>query len=76
MRRWPGLPRRPARRIAAFGATLAALVGLFWLAVDYGSEYAAPLLPYGLQRPLGESVFDELVADKDAVPRRAPGCRR
>ena len=50
--------RRP--RIAAFGATLAALVGLFWLAVDYGSEYAAPLLPYSLQAKLGESVFDEL----------------
>ena len=35
----------PARRIALFGATFAALVGLFWLAVDYGTEYAAPLLP-------------------------------
>ncbi|MGZ5912827.1 MAG: DUF7092 domain-containing protein, partial [Reyranella sp.] len=37
------------RRIAAFGATLVGLVGLFWLVVDYGSEYAAPLLPYSLQ---------------------------
>ena len=33
------------RRVAAFGATLVGLVGLFWLVVDYGSEYAAPLCP-------------------------------
>jgi predicted Zn-dependent protease len=42
-----------------------ALVGLFWLAVDYGTEYAAPWLPYSLQAKLGETVFEELVADKD-----------
>ena len=41
------------------------LVGLFWFVVDYGSEYAAPLLPYSLQAKLGESVFEELTADKD-----------
>ncbi len=58
-------PLAAGRRIAAFGATLVALVGLFWLTVDYGSEYAAPLLPYSLQVSLGESVFDELTADKD-----------
>lgn len=55
----------PATRIATFGATFVALVGLFWLAVDYGTEYVAPLLPYSLQARLGESVFDELTADKD-----------
>jgi len=43
----------PIRRIAAFGATFAVLIGLFWLAVDYGTEYAAPLLPYSLQVKLG-----------------------
>ncbi|WP_422000996.1 M48 family metallopeptidase [Reyranella sp.] len=58
-------PAPAGRRVLGFGATLVALVGLFWLAVDYGSEYAAPLLPYSLQAALGESVFDELVADKD-----------
>ena len=47
-------------------AGFAVLVGLFWLAVDYGTEYAAPLLPYSLQVKLGESVFDEL-------GRRFPG---
>jgi len=58
-------PPAAGRRIAALGATLVALVGLFWIAVDYGSEYAAPFLPYGLQAKLGESVYDELAADKD-----------
>ena len=47
------------------------LVGLFWLAVDYGTEYAAPLLPYSLQVKLGESVFDELTADKDECHGKA-----
>src|SRR5262245_50676789 len=36
-------------RIASFGTALVAVIGLFWLAVDYGTEYAAPLLPYSLQ---------------------------
>ncbi|MBX9947351.1 MAG: M48 family metallopeptidase [Reyranella sp.] len=58
-------PAPAAQRVATLGATLAALVGLFWLAVDYGTEYAAPWLPYSLQASLGETVFDELVADKD-----------
>jgi len=61
----------PIQRIAAFGATFAMLVGLFWLAVDYGTEYAAPLLPYSLQVKLGESVFDELTADKDECHGKA-----
>ncbi|MBY0317393.1 MAG: M48 family metallopeptidase [Reyranella sp.] len=61
----------PSTRIAAFGATFVALVGLFWLAVDYGTEYVAPLLPYSLQARLGESVFDELTADKDECQGRA-----
>ncbi|CAN5675443.1 M48 family metallopeptidase [soil metagenome] len=58
-------PLAAGRRIAAFSATVVALVGLFWLAIDYGSEYAAPLLPYNVQVSLGESVFDELTADKE-----------
>ncbi|MDP2333590.1 MAG: M48 family metallopeptidase [Reyranella sp.] len=62
------LDHRPAPlvpRLATLGATLVALVGLFWVAVDYGTEYAAPWLPYSLQARLGETVFEELVADKD-----------
>lgn len=62
------LDHRPAPlvpRLATLGVTLAALVGLFWVVVDYGTEYAAPWLPYSLQARLGESVFEELVADKD-----------
>ena len=64
-------PPAPGRRIAAFGVTLAALVSLFWLGVDYGSEYAAPLLPHGLQAKLGESVFEELTTDKDECHGKA-----
>jgi Zn-dependent protease with chaperone function len=64
-------PGAGGRRIAAFGATLVALVAVFWLAVDYGSEYAAPLLPYGLQAKLGESVYEELTADKDECHGKA-----
>jgi Zn-dependent protease with chaperone function len=58
-------PPAAGSRVAVFAATLVALVGAFWFAVDYGSEYAAPLLPYGLQAKLGESVYEELTADKD-----------
>jgi Zn-dependent protease with chaperone function len=57
--------RRATPRIAGFSATFVALVGLLWLGIDYGSELAAPLLPHSLQARLGESVFDELTADKD-----------
>ena len=59
-----GPPPEAGRRVATLGATLAVLVGLFWLAVDYGTEYAAPLLPYSLQAKLGESVYDELTDGK------------
>ena len=66
-----GTRQAPGTRIAAFGATFAALVGLFWLAVDYGTEYVAPLLPYSLQARLGETVFDELMADKNECHGKA-----
>jgi len=59
------VPAPAGRRIAMLGSTLAVLVGVFWLAIDYGTEYVAPWLPYSLQAKLGESVFEELVADKD-----------
>jgi Zn-dependent protease with chaperone function len=58
-------PESAGRRIAALGTTLVALVGLFWVVIDYGTEYAAPWLPYSLQASLGQTVFEELVADKD-----------
>jgi Zn-dependent protease with chaperone function len=59
------VPAPPGRRIAMLGSTLAVLVGVFWLVIDYGTEYVAPWLPYSLQAKLGESVYEELVADKD-----------
>jgi hypothetical protein len=49
------------RRIAQFGVTLAALLGVVWAGVDYGSDYAAPLVPYGLQARLGEEVRRSLL---------------
>jgi Zn-dependent protease with chaperone function len=53
------------QRLAGFTTALVGLVALFWFAVDYGTEFVAPLLPYSLQAKLGDSVFDELTADKD-----------
>jgi Zn-dependent protease with chaperone function len=57
-------PVPAGQRLAGLATMLAVLVALFWFAVDYGSEYAAPLLPYRLQAKLGESVYDELTSDK------------
>lgn len=53
---------RPGPRILKFGAALVALVGVFWGIVDYGSEYAAPLVPYRLQARLGREVRADLTA--------------
>ena len=45
-----GVPKpAPIGRIALFSTSLVALVGLFWGAIDYGSEYAVPLAPHRLQ---------------------------
>ena len=67
-----GRPRPAALpRIALFGATLAAAVGLFWLAVDVGSGYVAPYVPYELQRRLGESVAEDLAGDQPLCQGRA-----
>jgi beta-barrel assembly-enhancing protease len=51
----------PGRRIAKFGTALVLLVAAFWGVVDYGSEYAAPLVPYRLQAKLGREVRNEIV---------------
>jgi Zn-dependent protease with chaperone function len=58
------MPPAVAHRVAGFSTAFVALVALFWVAIDYGSEFVAPLLPYSLQAKLGESVFDELTSDK------------
>jgi Zn-dependent protease with chaperone function len=58
-----GAPKpSPSGRIALFGTSFAALLGLFWIAIDFGSELAAPLVPYPLQARLGNSVMKEIVA--------------
>ena len=59
------VPASASRRIVTLGATLAVLVAAFWGIIDYGTEYAVPWMPYGLQVKLGETVYEELVADKD-----------
>ncbi len=55
---------RPAagRRLAQFGGGLVVLLALFWGGIEFGSEYAAPLVPYRLQAKLGTEVRDSLVA--------------
>jgi Zn-dependent protease with chaperone function len=66
------LPPEPvAPRLAGFSVALVALVGMFWGAVEYGTEHAAPLIPYSLQAKLGESVLDELLADKEVCEGKA-----
>ncbi len=64
-------PVRVAPRLGAYSLAIVALVGLFWSAVEYGTEYAVPLLPYALQARLGETVLDELLADKEICDGRA-----
>jgi Zn-dependent protease with chaperone function len=54
-------PSAPGR-IAIFGTTFAALLALFWVGIDYGSEFAATLVPYSLQARLGDSVLKQLTA--------------
>lgn len=63
----PLVPRPVAvgRRIAVFSSIIVALVGLFWAVLDYGTEYAAPFLPHSVQEQLGETVLDDLLADKE-----------
>lgn len=58
-------------RVAVFATSVVALLAVFWFAVDYGSEYAAPLLPHSLQAQLGESVYDEITADKEECHGKA-----
>ena len=59
------VPASAGRRIVTLGASLVLLVSAFWGVIDYGTEYAVPWLPYGMQVKLGETVYEELVADKD-----------
>ncbi|HYD06189.1 MAG TPA: M48 family metallopeptidase, partial [Reyranella sp.] len=62
---------KAAPRIALFGATLAAAVGFFWLAVDIGSSSLAPFVPYDLQHRLGTSVAGELIGNHPLCTGRA-----
>jgi Zn-dependent protease with chaperone function len=54
----------PTPRVLKFGAALVVLVAAFWGIVDYGSEFAAPLVPYRLQARLGREVRGEIVAGR------------
>jgi Zn-dependent protease with chaperone function len=55
---------RVAKRLLKLGAALVVLIAAFWGIVDYGSEYAAPLVPYRLQASLGREVRGELLAGR------------
>ena len=63
----PLLPQPAAvgRRIAMFSTAIVAMVGIFWGVIEYGTEYAVPFLPHSLQAQLGETVLDDLLADKE-----------
>ncbi len=54
----------PAGRIAGFGASLVALLGLIWFGVDWGSGHAAAFIPQSLQARLGHAVLGELTEGK------------
>ena len=58
-------PVKVAPRLGAYALAIVATVGVFWSAVEYGTGYVAPLLPYSLQAKLGETVLDELIADNE-----------
>jgi beta-barrel assembly-enhancing protease len=62
----PLVAPRPAvaKRVLKLGSALVVLIAAFWGIVDYGSEYAAPLVPYRLQAKLGREVRDELLAGR------------
>jgi len=62
---------RAVPRIALFGATLAAAVGFFWLAIDVGSSTIAPYVPYDLQHRLGAGVAGELIGQQPLCQGRA-----
>jgi Zn-dependent protease with chaperone function len=64
-------PVKIAPRVGAYSLAIVALVGLLWSAIEYGTEYAVPYLPYTLQAKLGETVLDELLADKETCQGRA-----
>ena len=75
---WLGLAswvRRDARRrigdpFLRFLATLLEL-GLFWIGIDYGSEFAAPMIPYTLQARLGDSVMKQIAAGHQTCTSQA-----
>jgi len=59
------VPRpRGAQRVLQFGASLAAALALVWFAVDRGAGVVAPLVPYGLQTRLGETVYRQLAGQR------------
>lgn len=64
-------PVRIAPRLGAYSLAIVALVSLFWSVVEYGTGYAAPLLPYSWQVKLGETVLDQLIADEEECTGRA-----
>jgi len=57
-----GAPKPAAGlRILKFGGALVAAIALFWGGLETASDAVAPLVPFGLQARLGETVFAQLV---------------
>jgi Zn-dependent protease with chaperone function len=56
---------RGMQRILQFGTALVAALVLVWVGIDQGSGVMAPLVPYGAQARLGETVYRQLVAQRE-----------
>ncbi|SKA35538.1 Peptidase family M48 [Enhydrobacter aerosaccus] len=54
----------PAGRILQWGGALVAAIGLFWFGIQTGSDTLAPMVPYGLQARLGESVYRAIAGNR------------
>jgi predicted Zn-dependent protease len=65
-----GKPPPAGRRVAAYGASLVALVACLWLAVEFAAEHAALLVPYAWQHRLGEDALADLTAGRQMCDGR------
>lgn len=53
-----------AGRVLQFALTLVAAIAVVWIGLDAGSGLLAPLVPYGLQARLGETVYRQFVGQR------------
>ncbi len=67
-----GAPRPAATgRVLQWGGALVAAIAIFWAGLQTGSDTLAPMVPYGLQARLGESVYHEIVGQRPLCQGKA-----